>query len=105
MRWETTDFQHWDSQLVLNLLAVGGKHCCEAKSIARDERTGRYVFLAWQAGHGGHSFVSMDGIHWNITSAQIKAHDDANIIFTNGRFVDMQILKQKLPDGQLKKCE
>ena len=101
-RWVTEDFQHWSSREVLNLVAVG-KHCCEAKSIARDERTGRYVFLAWQAGYGGHSFVSMDGIDWNITSAHIKAHDDANIIFQGGRFVDMQILKQKLPGGRLKR--
>ena len=76
-------------------LAAVGKHCCEAKSIARDSH-GRYVFLAWQAGHGGHSFVSDDGIHWRITPAQIKAHDDANIIYAGGRFVDLQILKQRL---------
>jgi hypothetical protein len=101
-RWETDDFQRWRSQQVLNLAAVG-KHCCEAKSIARDESTGRYVFLAWQAGYGGHSFVSMDGVHWNITAAHIKAHDDANIVYQNGRFVDMQILKQKLPDGRSKR--
>jgi hypothetical protein len=104
-RWTTVDFLRWDSQLVLNLVKVG-KHCCEAKSIARDERTGRMVFLAWQAGYGGHSFVSTDGgLHWNITAAHIKAHDDANIIYDNGRarFVDLQILKQKLPGGREKR--
>lgn len=95
VRYTTTDFKTWSQAVVLDLLAAAGKHCCEGKSIARDDATYTYVFLAWQAGYGGHSFVSRNGLNWTKTAAQIKAHDDANIIFTNGRFVDMQILKQK----------
>jgi hypothetical protein len=68
------------------------------KSIARDDNTGVYVMFV---SHGGNiAYTSPDGISFtaaNVTglnTSHFGDKDDLNLIFNNGRFVDLQIIFQ-----------
>jgi hypothetical protein len=104
LRFETRDFLEYTPPRRVLYLQSGGTPTL--KSIARDDARGLYVMFSTLAsadiaGGGAHSFLSSDrGLTWAIANCTTGCvvhpdKDDLNLIFNQGRFVDMQIVWQQ----------
>lgn len=98
LRFTTTDFVNYSPPHVA-LSVPGCAGTPTMKSVAATPDGGLYVmFTVGGPPPGLHSFVSTDhGLSWtaaNTTGVAPPDKDDLNIIFSKGRFVDMQIVWQ-----------
>ena len=105
LRFTTRDFRGYSAPRRALMLRFP-EHTPSMKSIARDDAAGRYVLVV--VSHGFHTFESTDaGSSWtelNTTGVAGDDKDDLNLIYNGGRFVDMQIVWQKL-STPLKYCD
>ena len=97
LRYTTRDFVHYSEPHVACSIPGG----VDFKSIARDDRSGRYVMVV-HYNRASFTFVSDDaGLSFrqlpagDIAGGHYGDKDDLNLIYNKGRFVDMQIVYQK----------
>lgn len=99
LRYTTIDFVHYSvPKVVLNLANETKLGTPLLKCIARDDQTGLYAMMI---NDRLSSFISSDeGLSWEKRSTTglnpTIDKDDLNLIFNNGRFVDMQIAWQNI---------
>ena len=100
VRRRTTDLRTYSAaEVALQLPLVIGNRSADwaAKSLAVDAASGAHVLIVFDGGHRGHVFSSHGGLGFVPTTPYAQPafvdHDDSNLLWQDGRFVDIQVTK------------